>query len=448
MEEAFEGVIKFDTSLLIIDIFLLVFFLVDWYSHYRRTGAYIDYWYYNTFLSFFVPVLIMYPFTSSPLNVFTVLGYNNLYVIERFTSEAYIVTVVGFASAYLGRYLFDNFKPIAAIENIIALFSNTLGKAYIAVTNNTKVARTFALGYITTLLCFIFLMALTGQLRNPREFFMLNRQYGPIYTLILSTFDITFIIVSTRALQLKKKYDKLLLAGLTILGFFLGVRAPIILGGLSFGVLYVITYKKGYIPLTKIAFFIVVILILVMALAFFRNSGKMDEFDLNIAMLSFLPEIFYGNTFSDLRDFSWVIGYWDREYYWGLSYLAAFLSFIPSWILPIRDIYGIGKITVRAAGLDTTTHPGLRMGMFGEMYINFGIVGVIIFGFFWGYVFRRLDKLTKKYASSGNVFKATSVLVYSSFISYLPVTAGFWGFYITCFMLAVLYLSTRIRFVK
>ncbi|GAB3777518.1 hypothetical protein GCM10028818_24800 [Spirosoma horti] len=450
MDEAFGGIIRYDPWLLIIDFIFIVYFLIDWYGNYRKTGSYINYWYFNMFLVFFVPILIMYPFNSSTLNVFTVLGPVNLSVIEKSINEAYIVTIVGFTAVYLGKYIYDNFKPVILLEVIISLFSKTLGKFFSAVAKDNIIAKSFAVFYITLLIGFVFIMFVSGQLKNPREFFMLNKQYAPIYTFILSTFEVTFLIISTRVLQYKFKIDKVLFFLLIILGFFLGVRAPIIWGGLSFGVLYVLTHKNGYIPIYKVTLFIMATLVVIMGLSFIRNSSRDSdiEFNFDIAMLSFLPEIFYGNTFSDLRDFSWVLGYWNREHYWGLSYIAAFLSFIPSSIFPIRDLYGIGKITVRAAGLDIDTHPGLRMGMFGEMYINFGIIGVVLFGILWGYIYRRLDVLTKRYAKEGNIIKVTSIVVYSSFISYLTVSAGFWGFYITSFVLAVLYFFTRVKFSK
>ncbi|MFD2932529.1 O-antigen polymerase [Spirosoma flavum] len=448
MVEAFDGIIKFNPWLLSLDAILIVYFLFSWYRQYKKTNAYIDYWHFNLFLVFFIPILIMYPFSSSILNVWAVWGPSNLYTIEKATNEAYIVTIIGFTAAYLGKYIYDNFRPFTALEGIIVLFSSTLGRYFVAVTENSKVSRVFTISYIFLLLGFVIFIFLAGLVKNPREFFMLNPQYGPIYTFILSTFDVVFIMTSTRVLQYRANMDKFLLSTLILLGLFLGVRAPLILEGLSFGVLYVIYRKKGYVPIVKILGIVFATLILVMALAFIRNSSNGYDLNLDTALQSFLPEIFYGNTFSDIRDFSWVLGYWNREHYWGLSYLAAFLSFIPSSVYSIRDTYGIGKITVNTAGLDATTHPGLRMGMFGEMYLNFGIIGVIIFGFAWGYIQRRLDILTKKYADQGNVIKASSVIIYSAFISYLTVSAGFWGFYITIFLLVSLYLITRLRLSK
>ena len=444
MEEAFSGIIKFNPWLLSLDILLIIWFLSGWYVQYRRTGSYIDYWHYTLFLGFFIPVLVMYPFSSSSLNMLTV-GYQNIDAIERSINEAYLVTITGFGAAYAGKYVYDHFRPLFGVEMLIAPFATTLGKCYVAVTTNPNVSRVFALIYILMMSAFIGFMISTGSLTNPREFFMLNTQYRPIYTFILSTFEVSFLIISTRALQYNKTTDKLLIATLVLFGFFLGVRAPLFLHGLSFGVLYVLYRKKGYLPPAKVGIFILATLFLIMLFAFVRNNSRGNDLDFSIALASFIPDIFYGNTFSDVRDFSWVLGYWNREHYWGMSYLAASLSFIPSYIYPIRDVYGIGKITVITAGLDPTLHPGLRMGLFGEMYLNFGLVGVLLFGFVWGYIQRRVDALTRWYAGSGNVVRASSVLVYSSFISYLTVSAGFWGLYLTIFLLFVLYLATRLR---
>lgn len=445
MEEAFNGIIRFNRWLLIVDIILIIWYLYGWYDQFRKTGSYIDYWRFNMLLVFFLPVLLMYPFSSSSLNVLTVLGLNNLYNIQDYIDEAYIVTITGFLGVYIGKYIYDYFHPVLQFEIIIIPFSSTLGKFFSTIVRNSSVSRFFSFFYILILIGFVLFIVTAGLLGNPREFFMINTQYAPIYTFILNTFEIVFVIISTRALQYNKGSDKIFFFTLILFGFFLGVRAPLFLRGLSFGVLYILYRKQGYVPFVKIAVIVLSTLFLIMLFAFIRNTDRSNGIDLNIALQSFVPEILYGNTFSDLRDFSWVLSYWNRDLYWGLSYFAAILSFIPSSIYPIRQTYGIGKITVLTAGLDPITHPGLRMGIFGEMYINFGIIAVVLFGILWGYVTRRVDVLTRKYATEGNVIKASSVIVYSSFISYLTGSAGFWGFYITIFLLSTLYLATRVR---
>ncbi|GAB3983824.1 hypothetical protein GCM10028806_57750 [Spirosoma terrae] len=445
MTEAFDGILKFNIWLLILDAILIFFFLGQWYIEYKRTGRYIDFWHFNLFLVFFIPVLVMYPFSSSILNIWTVWGLSNLYTIESKVNEAYIITLLGFSGVYIGKFAYDIKRPIKAFEIIIAFFANTLGRFFLKIAQSQRISRYFACIYIFVLFSFVVFIATAGLITNPREFFMLNTKYAPIYTFILSTFDVVFYILSTRVLQYGKRNDLFLFSTLILFGFFLGVRAPLILNSLSFGVLYVIYKKNGYLPISKVLLTIFFTLIIVMGLSFIRNSNKGYDLNFEIAAQAFLPEIFYGNTFSDIRDFSWVLGYWNGDLYWGLSYFAAIVSFIPSSLYPIRDLYGIGKITVNTAGLDASTHPGLRMGMFGEMYINFGLIGVIAFGIMWGYIQRRLDVLTKRFSSNGNVIRAGSVLIYSSFISYFTVSAGFWGFYITIFLLVILYLISHIN---
>ena len=400
------------------------------------------------FLVFFIPVLIMYPFSGSPLNVFAVLGFDNMYTIEKHTDEAYVITMLGFVGVYIGRYFYDIYKRNTVIDIILKAFAKTIGQYFNSITKSAAVSRGFTLFYTLILLGFVCFIFSSGLSKNPREFFKINTQYAPIYTFILFTYQLMFTIISTRVLQYNSIIDKILFSALVIFGFFLGVRAPVILQSLSFGVLYVLFKKKGHIPIGKTLLFVTGILAIVMIMAFIRNSNDSTDLDSSMLLQSFLPEVFYGNTFSDIRDFSWVLGYWDKKLYWGMSYFAAFMSFIPSSIFPIRDTYGIGKITVGVTGLDLTTHPGLRMGIFGEMYLNFGIIGVVIFGFLWGYVLRRVDVLTKIYLKRGDVVKASSIIVYSGFVSYLTGSSGFWGFYISIFLLFFLYIATRIRIVN
>lgn len=446
--EAFEGIVRFNPWLLFLDVSIFIWYVTGWYKQYKRTGAYIDYWRFNMFLVFLLPVIIMYPFSGSSLNIFAVLGADNLYVIQENVDKAYIITLWGFAGVYIGKTTFDRCRFFKGVELIIKPFYSTLGRFFVSVAKSTLLIRLFTTIYIMVLIGFVYFTATSGLLRNPREFFKLNTQYAPIYTLILSTFEFVFLVLSARVIQFSRRVDIVLFLTLILFGFFLGVRAPVILQGLSFGVLYTLYKYKGYVSPIKILGVVAVTLIIVMSLSFIRNSSDTDSINFNNAALSFLPEVFYGNTFSDIRDFSWVLGYWDGDLYWGLSYIAAFFSFIPSSIFPIRETYGIGKITVRAAGLDTITHPGLRMGIFGEMYINFGLLGVVIFGFLWGYIQRRLSILTKHYAFDKNAIKANSVILYSSFVSYLTVSAGFWNFYISTFLLIVLFFVSRIKTYK
>ena len=81
-------------------------------------------------------------------------------------------------------------------------------------------------------------------------------------------------------------------------------------------------------------------------LSLLRSTAVSDSYNVNQdPVLMFLGEVLYGNTFSDLRDFAWVLTGFNDSFLYGKTYLSALLGFIPSSLFEYRVIYGIGDIT-------------------------------------------------------------------------------------------------------
>lgn len=98
-----------------------------------------------------------------------------------------------------------------------------------------------------------------------------------------------------------------------------------------------------------------------------------------------LGTFFFGNELTDMRDFAWILsGLDDGQWLFGKTYVAGYLSFIPSYLMPFREIYSFGRVSPLLAGLDPLHHSGLRPPIFGEMYVNFGLPGLLIGGFVYG----------------------------------------------------------------
>lgn len=444
MTELFEGAIRFNGWFLAINGLMLLLFLYQWRQSYLKTGVNLDIWNYNMFLIFALPFIVMYPFASSNFNILSV-DSKNLAIISDAMQRAYLVTLLGFLSVFLGKFCYERFGINAVINSFFYLpFRHTIGHYYERIVLNRRVSQGFVMAYTLILALFVSFTISQGFASNPRAFFMANPAVRPLYNLTISLYGIAFGILSTRILHANQRLDKLLLLPIIGFGFFLGVRAPLIFQGLGFGVLYIIYRKRGYFPLYKMGLALVAILVVVVGLVLIRNSGEASSVERNATAI-FLYEIFYGNTFSDIRDFSWVLGYWDGSHLWGLSYLSAFLSFIPSAFLPFRETWGIGRVTVNLVGFDPLIHPGLRPGFFGEMYLNFDVIGVVLFGFVWAQVTQKVSTLVRKSAVRGDVIAGAGALTATSFVSYLSNSAGFFGFYVNFIVLAILYVLTRIR---
>jgi oligosaccharide repeat unit polymerase len=232
--------------------------------------------------------------------------------------------------------------------------------------------------------------------------------------------------LALRCIQFKEKKCLALIIVLLLFTIFFGVRS-LGLSGLLFLFTQWIYHREGqcsFIKLMGICFglsFIAVIL------------GQLREGQLNF--INFLPillsKIFYGNNFSDTRDFAWILSYWDEEYLYGKSYVAALISFIPRVFSSIREEWGISMYTNGLTGFDSNVMPGLRPGIFGESFLNFSYFGVVIFGLLFGFAVRYSDcKIKEHVTKSKDIIKGYSYLIVFSLLCTLSVSAGMWSFYV------------------
>ncbi len=166
-----------------------------------------------------------------------------------------------------------------------------------------------------------------------------------------------------------------------------------------------------------------------------------------LRLVASLSTLFYGNHFSDTRDFAWLLAYWDGEYLYGKTYLAGFLSFMPRLFSEFRQEWGWGIFAGRLVGFDPAVHPGLRPGLFGEVFFNFGYLGVLLLGSIAGYALRYADLKMKQAVeqNQGVVRGYTGSLAYAVASSFF-MTAGFWSFYFFIFANLLLYCFYRIKF--
>jgi oligosaccharide repeat unit polymerase len=129
----------------------------------------------------------------------------------------------------------------------------------------------------------------------------------------------------------------------------------------------------------------------IVVVAFYLGSARAGNFSVVEFFASIAFLLLYGNNFSDLRDFAWVYSAWDHRFWAGKTYLAAVTSFVPRFASQFRDTWGMGAATAATVGFDPHVHPGLRPGSFGEGYLNFGWLGVVVVGLLIGIISRRAD---------------------------------------------------------
>lgn len=94
----------------------------------------------------------------------------------------------------------------------------------------------------------------------------------------------------------------------------------------------------------------------------------------------------------------------------GSQLLVVLLFFVPRSIWPSKPV-GSG---FEVANLNSLSFQNVSMPIIGESYINFGIFGIILFSFFFGYFTRKLDKFYWSNPQANNSF----IHFYFVFIGY------------------------------
>ena len=175
-------------------------------------------------------------------------------------------------------------------------------------------------------------------------------------------------------------------------------------------------------------------------LQFVRSGGQGV-----VNILAMVNEFFYGNTFSDFRDGAFILHGYRAKYghslLMGKSYLAGLLSFIPSSISSYRQNWAWGRFTT-ANLFGMMNHFGLRGGNSMEAYLNFGILGVIVFSCLQGVVFGYLEKqfnymiLNKKEDRIYDKYLFLFAVV--TLLGNLNVSSGMYNLYVVLLFLFIL----------
>jgi hypothetical protein len=421
--ELFNRALCFTPIWGIVDLLLIFHFFISWYRSAQNTKWKIDFWHLNLFLIFFPSLFLLYPFNGSIYNNVATMGVQHQ--ILPYIDRAFFITVLGYFSVWVGRYLFDFTRGSFPL---IILFRLTRPISQI-VENNIKSKRAHLFIVFTAILLGLLILAIqfkAGCFFNARGFFLSQPFLRPLFNLTISIFPIAFSFLALRYIQFREKQCLKFIVILLLFTIFFGVRS-LGLSGLLFLFTQWIYYRKGQCSFFKLAgtcfglFFVAVIL------------GQLREghFDFLEVFPTLLAKLFYGNNFSDTRDFAWILSCWNEEYLYGKSYLAALISFIPRVFSSLREEWGISMYTNQLTGFDSNVMPGLRPGLFGESFFNFSYFGVIVFGLLFGFALRYSDvKIKECVQKSKDIIQGYSHVFIFSFLCTLSVSAGMWSFYV------------------
>ncbi len=394
--------------LYLLDLFTLLFFLATYYRNCYRHGYRIDFWNSQIFLYCVIPFMVMLPFEKDDLNSIIV-GQDLPRIIDAMP-RTFLVVSSGFLALYLGGNLWRLGLGIG-LRSTVNDMLNVFPKTSIMVMSSRTVLiglSVVCLALQATILSIYFSRAGFGF--DLRSYTFLNPGIRP-FALITSL--MTVVVASHCFARYADKKEGVLLACTLLLAsglLFFGQRTTIALIFMNVGLCYLVKLKRKVSILR-----IVLIGGGAITLGFYLSSLRDGQYSLGLffAGLGFMA--FYGNTFCDMRDFAWIYSNWDHHLWLGRTYMAGVATFIPRSASGFREKWILGVATNTTVGIDNELHPGLKPGLFGESYFNFGWTGSIVVGMIFGMILRKVD-LDVKSALEGpapsmqRAFSATTLL--------------------------------------
>jgi oligosaccharide repeat unit polymerase len=402
---------------------LVVLLFIVWFGYLYMKRRLITITSTTILMKIFIPLIVMYPFAFSSKNIEATGALNyDLYLNQL--NKVFVISLTGTLFFIIGCYM-------ASRVNLGHKIVNTFTFAYKSFLTKTNIV---LYGIILSFI-FIFMYSLGffQTLFSGRGFGMEHAGLRPIANLFYSLCSTFIIVTLTYYYQTRSK----LVIILALIGCFFSMTSGTRGGVLWAIVMFIYIYfnlhnenkKKANYP--RIALLGSIILMIFI----YIGDARFGQYNFITAMTSGVEKLLYGNNFSDLRDFAWVMAYWDNTFLHGKTMVSGYFSFIPSSIFPLRENWSLGNFTVTTIGYDSSSHPGLRPGIFGESYFNFGILGVCLFAFVVGFIINTISRyvqayLHKEVQKTKAVIVVSSGYIFSNLCINLLITAGFFKVYV------------------
>jgi hypothetical protein len=373
---------------------------------------------------FFLPIILQYPFTFSAINSLTI-GVENYTRYRPQVDSAFLITITGLAVLLVGYAVCgrrdSELVPMTLVASGLRVWT---GSVFLHLSSI----------FILVLFGLLAALGLLGA-GGARNIAQSNPAVRPFYN--LAHILLPLVVALDLFVGIQRRRRMILLLAIINLGLaaLTGTRSAAF-GGITLFAMAILVHAS-LLKRLRIAqaLKLIPVALAILIAAIYLADVREGQYNPLQTLATFGAKLFYGNTYSDLRDFAWVKSYWDGTYYLGRTQAAGFLAFIPSAISSFRLEWNWGVVTTNLTGLDPVVNPGLRTGIFGEMYFNFGLPGVIVSAFLYGYFIRRVHNVIllaartlPKYDGQLAVFAG---LVTVSIAGSLLNTAGFFGFYIT-----------------
>ncbi len=130
-----------------------------------------------------------------------------------------------------------------------------------------------------------------------------------------------------------------------------------------------------------------------------HRTGEISNPVRNAASLHYIQRNFIYTTFNEYSQLNIIINRYDEPLKYGETFLSVPVSLIPAPVLAAfridkQEIQRNNSAVITAGFLNSTSSKGLRIGITGELFINFGFYGMcfmILFGIAISYIHNKLD---------------------------------------------------------
>ncbi len=406
------------------DALAIASFLISYYLRCYRRGYRIDFWHSQLFLICVFPNMIMLPFAKSELNGI-VLG-NDLWAVVAVLPTVFLITLLGYVAVLCGGGFWRVRAGIGLRKKTERVLDFVPGCSRMLMSSRRILVFQAFLCFLLQVMILALYFSSNGLAFDLRSYTFENPTLRPV-ALLISTYSI--VIASHCLARYIDTKERVLLAATILLSVglvFFGARGNLLAIYINLLLCYFVKLRN------KVSLIRIITLITAIGvIGFYLGNVRAGVFSLSGFFGSLVALLFYGNNFSDLRDFAWVYSAWDHVLWGGKTYLAAVMSFVPRFASHFRDTWGMGVATASTVGFDPQVHPGLRPGVFGEGFFNFGLLGVFAVGLMLGLILWRVDIDVKCTFSSPqpSMRKALATTMLLEVAGSLAVSAGFSGLY-------------------
>jgi oligosaccharide repeat unit polymerase len=362
---------------------------------------------------------IMLPFAGSDLNAISLGGLVS--AAQERIADAFIISLAGFAAVVAGGELWKMKLGIGVRRTVSSVLDILPRQSWLLMSSRLLLIIQAGFCLLAQLAIVAFYFKNRGFGFDLRSYTFEEPALRPI-ALFISNYSI--IIASHCLARYMDTKEKVLLTCTLLLSvglLFFGSRGNVV--EVYFAVMLCYLVKLGRrLRLGRL----IAIIVLVLFVVLYLGALRAGIYSVTLFVAGAALALLYGNTFSDLRDFALLLSFWNGHFWLGKTYFAAAAAFVPRFLSSYRETWSIGVVTATMVGFDPKVHPGLRPGIFGESYFNFGYLGVVMMGLMVGIVVRKVDLEVKKAVGSPrpSIAKAFSYTVLLSVISNLEISAG------------------------